>query len=386
MQADKPSTIAAAVLVSVIGGFPIFTLPIIGPVLQEQLGFTIQQAGQIAPMEVLGVGLASVLAMFWIRRVNWRIAALIAVAAVVIGNVLTTFQSDPTVLTVIRFLTGFFGEGTAFALGLTIISDTKEKDRNFAYVIAAQVAFGVITLLTLFRLSAAFGSIGGIYIPLAVFAVLVLLMLKFIPEGGAKAVPEAQTAQAPSMAIPMVGLAVLLIWCTGLGAVWAFIASIGMAGGLESTSAGDALAISSTIAILGALAASAMADKFGRLAPVSVALIVQMVMLSMLTGDMTFARFAATAAIFQIFWNMTGPYLMATIASSDASGRAAVLIPAAQTGGFFLGPYIAVQLVTEENLFPANIVGIAGCLIALVIFVPLIMQINKAAGARAASQ
>ena len=386
MQADKPSTIAAAVLVSVIGGFPIFTLPIIGPVLQEQLGFTIQQAGQVAPVEVLGVGLASVLAIFWIRRVNWRIAALIAVAAVVIGNVLTTFQSDPTVLTVIRFLTGFIGEGTAFALGLSIIADTKETDRNFAYVIAAQVAFGVVTLLTLFRFSAAFGSIGGIYIPLAAFAVLVLLMLKFIPEGGAKVVPEAQTAQAPSMAIPMVGLAVLLIWCTGLGAVWAFMASIGMAGGLESTSAGDALAISSTVAILGALAASVMADKFGRLAPVSIALIVQMIMLSVLTGDMTFARFAATAAVFQIFWNLTGPYLMATIASSDASGRAAVLIPAAQTGGFFLGPYIAAQLVTEENLFPANIVGIAGCLIALVIFVPLIMQINKAAGARAASQ
>ena len=69
---------------------------------------------------------------------------------------------------------------------------------------------------------------------------------------------------------------------------------------------------------------------------------------------------------------------MATIASSDASGRAAVVIPAAQTGGFFLGPYIAAQLVTEESLFPANVLGIAGCLIALVIFVPLVMHINKA--------
>ena len=121
-----------------------------------------------------------------------------------------------------------------------------------------------------------------------------------------------------------------------------------------------------------------MADRFGRLAPVTIALVVQMVMISLLTGDMSFLRFAATAAIFQIFWNLTGPYIMATIASSDASGRAAVVIPAAQTGGFFLGPYIAAQLVTEESLFPANVLGIAGCLIALVIFVPLVMHINKA--------
>ncbi|MEC7803715.1 MAG: hypothetical protein VX533_02565, partial [Pseudomonadota bacterium] len=105
------------------------------------------------------------------------------------------------------------------------------------------------------------------------------------------------------------------------------------------------------------------------------------VMISLLTGDMSFLRFAATAAIFQIFWNLTGPYIMATIASSDASGRAPVLIPAAMTGGFFLGPALATMWVTEENLFPANVVGIAGCLIALVIFVPLVMHINKATAA-----
>jgi len=380
-MADKPATIAAAVLICIIGGFPLFTLPIIGPVLQEQLGFTIQQAGQVAPIEVLGVGLASILAMFWIRRVNWRVAALVAVTAVVIGNILTTFQSDSTALTVIRFITGFIGEGTVFALSFAIIADTKETDRNFGFVTAAQVAFGVITMLTLFRLTGMYESIGGIYIPLAAVAALSLIMLRFIPEGGAKEAQAAQEVQAASMAVPLVGLLVMFIWCTGLGAVWAFMALMGIYGGLEATSAGDALAVSSAIAILGALAASAMADRFGRLAPVTIALVVQMVMISLLTGDMSFLRFAATAAIFQIFWNLTGPYIMATIASSDASGRAPVLIPAAMTGGFFLGPALATMWVTEENLFPANVVGIAGCLIALVIFVPLVMHINKVTAA-----
>ena len=377
-MADKPATIAAAVLLSVIGGFPIFTLPIIGPVLQEQLGFTIQQATGVGFSEVLGVGLASILAMFWIRRVNWRVAALVAVTAVVIGNILTTFQSDSTALTVIRFITGFIGEGTVFALSFAIIADTKETDRNFGFVTAAQVAFGVITMLTLFRLTGMYESIGGIYIPLAAVAALSLIMLRFIPDGEAKEVQAAQEVQAASMAVPLVALLVLLIWCMGLGAVWAYVGAIGVAGGLESTSTGDALAVSSAAAILGALTASAMADRFGRLAPVTIALVVQMVMISLLTGDMSFLRFAATAAIFQIFWNLTGPYIMATIASSDASGRAPVLIPAAMTGGFFLGPALATMWVTEENLFPANVVGIAGCLIALVIFVPLVMHINKA--------
>ncbi len=208
-------------------------------------------------------------------------------------------------------------------------------------------------------------------------------MLRFIPDGGAKEVPEAQSVQAASMAAPLVGLGVMFIWCTGLGAVWGSMLFIGIAAGLEFTSAGYAIAISSTIAILGALAASAMGDKYGRLAPVSIGLIVQMVMISLLTGDMSFWRFAITAAIFQVFWNLTGPYIMATIASSDATGRAAVLIPAAQTGGFFLGPFLATMWVTETDLFPANMVGIVGCLIALIIFVPLVMRINKATAAEA---
>jgi len=383
-MADKPATIVAAILVSVIGGFPIFTLPMVGPVLQAQLGLTIQEATAVGFVEVAGVGLASILAMFWIQRINWRTAAIIAVVAVLVGNVLTTFQTDATTITAIRFLTGFLGEGTAFALGLAIIARTKETDRNFAFIIAAQVAFGVITLLTLIRISEMSGSIGGIYIPLAAFAALALIAVKFIPDGGDAAAQDAQIAQPSSMAAPLVGLAVLLIWCTGLGAVWAFIVGIGVAGGLEPASASFALAISSTIAISGALAASAMGDKYGRLAPVSIALIIQMVMISLLTGEMSFMRFAATAAIFQVFWNLTGPYLMGMIASSDASGRAAVLIPAAQTGGFFLGPAIATLWVTEGNLYPANVVGIIGCLVAVVIFVPLVMRLNKASAARAA--
>jgi hypothetical protein len=40
--------------------------------------------------------------------------------------------------------------------------------------------------------------------------------------------------------------------------------------------------------------------------------------------------------------------------------------------------------VTEQNLFPANALGIAGCLISLVIFVPLVLHINKTTAAQAA--
>ena len=173
-------------------------------------------------------------------------------------------------------------------------------------------------------------------------------------------------------------LASLLVWCTGLGGVWTFLLTIGEAGGLPATRAGQAIAISTAVGVSGALAASWLAGKGGRLLPVSIALVVQVGAILLLQGELGFIRFAITAAIFQSFWNFTGPYMMGAIAGSDPGGRISVLIPAAQTGGFALGPFVAGQLMTADSLVAANYVGAAGCALALIIFVPVAWRVRRA--------
>ena len=75
--------------------------------------------------------------------------------------------------------------------------------------------------------------------------------------------------------LPVVGLIVMLIWCSGLGAMWAFVAQIGVANGLDPVLAQQALAISSGVAIVGAFAAAALAGKgVNRFVPVIVALLI----------------------------------------------------------------------------------------------------------------
>jgi hypothetical protein len=70
---------------------------------------------------------------------------------------------------------------------------------------------------------------------------------------------------------------------------------------------------------------------------------------------------------------------MGAIASSDTGGKVSVLIPAAQTAGFSIGPMIAVAFMTEGSLIAANYTTIICCIIALVIFIPLAAKL-KAAG------
>lgn len=379
MDRNAPAAVYAGIFISVIGVFGLMIMPIVPSVLIEQLGLSSEAATSVISAEVGGGALASVLAMFWIGRVNWRTAIVASIGVVVVGNAVSVFITDVSMLTAVRFLVGLLGQGTAFAIGIAMIGSTKDQDKNFGLVIAAQVAFGVVTLLSLQRLVNAFDSVGGVYVTLAVAALAGLPLIRNLPTGF-DAVPEDHAAAAGgSVLLPVTGLIVMLIWCCGLGAMWAFVGQIGVANGLEAVLAQQSLAVSSTVAIVGAIAAATLASRgVGRFLPVTIALLVQMVMAWLLQDQMSWIELAIKASIFQVFWNLTGPFIMGAIAVSDTTGKVAVLIPAAQTAGFSIGPLIAVAFMTEGSFLAANVTTIVCCAIALLIFLPLAGRLRAA--------
>jgi predicted MFS family arabinose efflux permease len=110
-----------------------------------------------------------------------------------------------------------------------------------------------------------------------------------------------------------------------------------------------------------------------------VALGAQIVAIMLLQGEMSWVRFAMIAGFFHFFWNFTGPYMMGAVASSDQTGRISVLMPAAQTGGFAVGTALAGNMMTGGVLTPANYVAAAGCLAALLVFVPVALRLARQA-------
>ena len=375
MATDKPTTLIAALLLSCVGVFAIMAGPIMTEVLVAALGLPADAAGQIFAVEALGTALAPLAATLWMGRVKWRNAAIFALLVVVAGNVVSSYQTTAGALTALRFAVGFLGQGTAFTLAIAIISGSAQKDRNFAFLIAAQVVLGVLSFLVLpFPKDA---GVGGVLLPLAGLALLTLATVGWIPQPTAAASGHQAATGGGSAGPAFMALGVMLIWCTGLGAIWAFVKLIGTSAGIDPAQVGVALGISTGVAITGALAASWLADRIGRIIPVTVALLVQVVMIFLLQGQMSFLQFAVTAAVFQIFWNLTGPYLMGTIALSDNTGKVSLLIPTAQIGGFFLGPVIAGQFLTGQGFGPANTVAIICCLAALALFIPTALRLNK---------
>ncbi len=391
---DRPATLIAALLLGCCGVFAIMAQPILVEVMVDGLGLPAGTAAGITAVEALGTALGPVLALFWMQRLPWRPTAAAALLVVIGGNLLSALEQDATTLMVLRFLIGILGEGTAFALAMAILSQTAQKDRNFALLVAAQVALGVAFFLFLPMPHDA--GMAGVTLPMAGLAILALLATSRIPRpatgSSRQAVAGSSIATAPSA--PAYGaLVVMLAWCTGLGAIWAFIKLIGVdlichdCGTADKAEAalriGQALGLSTGIGVVGALAAAMLADRFGRLLPVTAALLVQLAMVLLLRNEMAWLQFALTAATFQAFWNMTGPYIMGTIALGDATGRASLLIPTAQIGGFFLGPTLVKFFLAGDGYVAANHVAALCFVVALVLFIPIAGRIGKTASAPA---
>ncbi|MEZ5563453.1 MAG: hypothetical protein R3F27_10925 [Gammaproteobacteria bacterium] len=63
---------------------------------------------------------------------------------------------------------------------------------------------------------------------------MALLTVGWIPGTGRRGRSSWRWRQAGGSALPaFIALAVMLIWCTGLGAIWAFVKLIGTSAGIE---------------------------------------------------------------------------------------------------------------------------------------------------------
>jgi hypothetical protein len=386
-MSDKPTAIIAAICLGCVGVFAIMAAPILVEVLVGRLGIGGDVAARITGVEALGTALGPVLALFWMQRVPWRLAAAIALGVVIGGNLLS-LQVDTGLLLWLRFLVGLLGEGPAFALAMGIVGGTAQKDRNFAFLIAAQVILGVVFFLVLPMPRDA--GVAGVMLPLAGLALVALATVGWIPRPASGPQQHGAAATAGSVGPALAALGVMLVWCTGLGAVWFFVKLIGVAStcagcddaakAQAAVSVGQALGLSTGVAVVGALAAAALADRFGRILPVTIALAVQLGMVLLLRGEMPWLQFAVTAATFQAFWNLTGPYMMGTVALNDTTGKVSLLIPTAQIGGFFLGPSIVSLFIQSQGLAAVTMVSATCIAIALVLFIPVANRVKGMKG------
>jgi predicted MFS family arabinose efflux permease len=381
-EVEHPRAIAAVIALGVVGSIVFLLLPLLVGAFSERLGLEAAQVGYLASADMVGMFVAAALATLWIRRSDWRLAALAGSLLLAACHLASALVVAWPLLLAIRLAAGIAG-GSLMSIALTSLGDTRSSDRLFALFISAQLGLGALALWRMPELLDKHG-LPGVFVALAVLTVLTGATIPLIPRGGAGVVAQAAAARSGSMLAGALALAACLVFNLGIMAVWAYMERLGDAAGLSAAVIGEALGASLLVGLFGALVAAVMADHFGRALPIGLSLVLQLVALALLAGEPSVGAYRWAVALFSFCWNFPVAYQLAITVAVDPSGKLVVLFLSAVKLGYAIGPAIAGQLVALTGGFGAVIMLGAVCFVASAgVYLPLARLVPRAEEGRA---
>ena len=356
--------------------------PLVVGALVEDLGFTGPQGGNTIFAEFVGAAFATFPAFWWLSNMNWRKVLYIALAITVLGNLCSAVVGTPGILGLMRFITGV-GVGTIMLVTLTTAGLTANQERVFGFWQTGQIVFAALALAIMPYVIPEFG-VRVYYIALAIFMASMALVVKNFPTHG-NAQPGFRWSELETHVKKLAPLAFcgLIFFFIAVGGVWTYIERIANIAGLDYQFIGTALAGISIIGVLGALSATWLSTKLGRMIPFIAGMLLIAISFFLLYGLSSATVFIVAAFLFKFAWWFVGPYLLANMTALDPSGRLITATNFAIAFGQGLGPLVVgLMLVKEANgdvldYSPTLTIGLIALLICVLLLVPVVRATNK---------
>ena len=353
-QSDPTSTafVAAGLVFGVIGGMVIIVQPGFVEGLVSQKGFTDQSAGLIAASEMAGVAVMTILLAIISQRLNWRAGVLAFLLATIAGNIVAMLVDTVSMFALARFVVGL-GAGGIVSIGFGMLGMTPHPDRNFGLMVMLAMLYGAVVFYCLPWLFSSFGFAGllSLFVGLAVLS---LLFVPFVPKSGRTFVEtDAQAIDLPTN-LKWLALAAMLMYFIAQGAVWSYLALIGVSIGVTDSAISQSLTLSQLTGLVGALVPVLVGARFGRFPMLSLGVLAAVVPLSViLFGWTTAIAFFCVVLVYNFGFNLTHPYLLSVMASFDRSGSVVIYAVAMQMTGLAVGPAIGAYIVAENANYTA---------------------------------
>lgn len=349
--------LAAIVLFAAITPTILMTAPAVAAQLATQWHLAPSQIGDLFSAELGAMSLATLPAFWWLKRVDWRRAALVAGVAFIAANLLSIWAVSYPMLLALRFGSALAG-GSLMIVCLSSAASTANPSRVYGLWVMGQLVVGAIGLSVLPRLFEHYG-LAACYLLLALLMAAFLPLARCFPQGAP--VTEQTTGNAVQLAKGKVALGILgiLAFYISLSAVWTFIGAISAAAGISAEASGEVLAIATVMGIVGAGCASLIGDRLprGLLLLLGYGLMVGAVLL--LLGQPTLARLAVAALAFKFTWTFILPLILACLADLDRSGKLMNASNLVIGGGLAIGPAIAGRLIENSGGFQSLLIGAA---------------------------
>ena len=332
------------------GLFYVNIMPTIVSGLIEALGFTNQQAGNVASANMYGAAAGALLIVFLIKRLNWQLAATLFLSGLIAIDLMSIKLTDPTTLLIVRFVHGFVG-GMLVGTGFSLIARTHQPDRTFGVLLFVQFGFGGLGIMLIPGLVPEFGT-QVLFYSLVAFSVASFLMLPFLP---AYAVDTEKEKENKSTANPIQKLPVILTLATiflfqaaNMG-LFAFIIGLGEYYKLEMGFISTSLGIANWLGLAGAGLVIIIGSKFGYLKSLLAGIgFTALAIWALLYADIPWVWVASNCLI-GITWGFTISYLLGLASRFDATGQMAAMGGFASKMGLASGPVVTASLLGEDN-------------------------------------
>jgi MFS family permease len=357
-----------AIAVGTVAALVNNTLPVFLAVIARAHGYSERQSGLIAFCEMGGIALGSTICALQqstVNRIGWRGVMGIGLAIFSVANICAAHSSTYSLLLMSRTAAGA-GAGIGMALTYAFLMRGNGA-RWLALFNVAQTATGWLAIPCLRPIAAEYGPSGLFYIMAAVggLAIVMCLMLpaKARVAENAAALPEPGRSPAGNMEIYSV-----LFFFAGAGAVYAFLAFMGMAWGGTGQAVDAGLSKTMFVAMTSGVCVALMGSRFGFRAPLYVGYTGVLVCMVLLTVLRPVDNFTLLCGAFAASWNVVTPFQFEAVTYVDNSGRAAMLVNACTYGGMAIGPAIGGLFVTHDFV-EFNVVAIASCIASVALIV-----------------
>jgi len=370
LRADSLIAYVVLAFLASAGLFYVNIMPALVAGLGDGLGFTAKNAGFVASANVYGAALGALGAVFLIGRLPWRKAQYVLLSLLILLDMVSALVTTPEVMIPLRFVHGIVG-GLSVGMALAIIGRAPSPDRGFGMLLFVQFGLGGLGNMLLPPLVPQYG-VWVLFASLIAFSVVPLIFLRWLPEYPPRVTPvTAATGKKPALLIPMaLGLIALFLFQAANMGLGAYIIGLGRSFGLTQEVIGPAMGVSSWIAMAGAALVMVMGSKFGRLAPVLLAMVLT------LAGSWVF-HYSGDPMIYflancgtAVTWAFVVPYLFALVVDFDPSGRIAALAGFFSKMGLASGPALGAILLNETRyglLVDAAVIGLLLSTVAFVI-------------------
>jgi predicted MFS family arabinose efflux permease len=372
-------TLAAVFLTGLASAGLLILKPLIVGALIDDYHFTPPEAGFVAGIEMAGIGIAAFIVAAFGGGWNRKHVILIGATLGILGSIapITTDAYLPILLS--RFIAGI-GCGLIASIALAVIATTRDPDRTFGlYYMTSYIGSALMVPSGIWMM--AHFHVAGAYIQLALLLSIVFFTVHRIPAAftGLSDVSKKDVLPPFPLMAGAVSLGISLLFWIGLGGIWAFVERLGVKAGLDYMAIGAVLTMYPIASFAGALTASFLHTRLGRMPLLGASIGLAMVSIIMINWGHGLAFFTIGVLMFSYIWSLFLAYMGGAMAVLDPAGRIVAMSVASQTIGMAVGPAAAGIIAGQHGYGAIAVMSLFCFALALGMLPLLYLKMRKTA-------